>query len=130
MATWFKLLPLELAEVRNFKEPTGEVEPGEHQLGPISDELKAIHTLAFALAKEAEKQQLEAKYADTKEARDACNLRYEELARKAAALSHLFVVGLCEDFKCWDKQCIVLRKGWIAVWIEPPTNPLQFVLRQ
>ena len=130
MSTWFKLLSLELADIKTLKEPMTPVEPSDHQIGTISDELKALHTLSVMLKRESEKRELDAKYAENEEVKKALTSEACELRVKAITLSQIFVVGLCEDFGCWDKPYIALRKGFVAVWIDPPTSPFPMFFQQ
>lgn len=118
MSTWFKLLPLEIQEVDDLLEPTGQIKEGETIIGVVSDELKKLWTLSNAAKKTAELLQVELKYTQASGEERA---KISELLAKSRAMEMIFWVGAMDELQLWGHadQC-TMRVGWQVVEFKQP----------
>lgn len=115
MRPFLQLLPLELSQVKDFIDPESELESGDHVVGVMTDDQKALYTRGRYLAKESMEAlaalalgggQVEEKLAKSRELRD-----------KSQLLNHLFWITVQDHFDLWDKS-VGARKGFQIVWME------------
>ena len=119
MTTWLKLLPLELQQITDFREPSAEVGKNDNVVGVMSDDLKRLYTLWMVCTREAEQAKLNYRFSD--DLRDQCKSR--EYKFKADALRHIFWTCLNEEFNLWHKSMTSVRKGWQVCWSDVSDEP-------
>ncbi len=134
--TWLSLLPLELDSVLLIP-PKTAVQPGDHLLEPsveIPSDIAKLYSLYMATRKEADRLELELKYADPAEAPEITK-RYNRYTEAYHCLSGILWISVKDYFNLWDKTSIGIRKGGegslgIVIWSDsPPAGPMDFIRR-
>ncbi|GAI05743.1 unnamed protein product [marine sediment metagenome] len=114
MSTFIKLLPLELDEVKEYREPDMPVAEEDHIVGDMSESLKKLWTLWKQTAYTASSLTLQLRYGE----QNVSKGQIYELDAKAEALRGLFWIALNDEFELWDKIHVGVRKGFKVVWNE------------
>lgn len=115
------LLPMAVARVKDYREPTKEQIPEDTVIGTLKDEHKALYTLWLQTKKEADLKTVEANYADVAD-KEALNGKAYELASKAQLVYEAMWIAINDDFECWPKMYLQIRKGWVLVQAPPPKH--------
>ena len=118
MSTWFKLLPLDLQDVKELVEPIDEIKEGETVVGTVSEDLKKLWTLSRAGKKAAELLAVELSY--TPPGATPERAKASEQVSKARIMEMLFWIGVMDELQLWGhpEQC-GLRVGWQVVEFKP-----------
>lgn len=126
MSTFIRLLPLELQEVQEYKEPDMQVEKGDHIVGDMSDDLKKLYTLWRQFSYRASELTLQLEYGRQNVGKAEVN----EIKTKAEVLRDLFWIAVSDEFELWDRNRTGVRKGFKVVWSEEQRPDMPPFLRQ
>lgn len=118
MSTFIKLLPLELAEIKEFQEPTADVVKGDHVVGEMSEDLKKLWTLWKQSAYRASELSLQHRYGQ----QNVTKAQATEAETKAEVLNIIFWIAIHDEFSLWDKNSTGVRRGFKVVWSDE-THP-------
>lgn len=116
------LTELKTINLNNLMEPTGEIEPDDHAIGEIDDDLKRMYSLAKQWEKKAFESLLAARYASDNSMRASYMYRANELKDKNDLLMKMLWISIRDSFNLWGKPRIDIKKNWIAVWSNPPPS--------
>jgi len=120
MSTFLKLMPIALAEVKQYHEPTNEVAPEDTVIGVLENDHKALYTLWLQTKREADLKGVEARYESDPEERERMNGKAYELGAKAQCVYELMWIAINDHFGVWPKMFLMIRKGWVLVQTPPP----------
>ena len=126
MSTFIKLLPLELAEIKEFQEPTADIEDGDHVVGDMSEDLKKLWTLWKQSAYRASELKLQLRYGQ----QNVTKAQTTEAETKAEVLNIIFWIAIHDEFSLWDKESTGVRKGYKVVWSDEAHPGLPPFLRR
>jgi hypothetical protein len=117
------LLPMALSRVKEYREPTKEQTPEDTMIGNLKDEHKALYTLWLQTKKEADLKTVEANYETDPKEKEALSGKAYELAAKAQLVYEGMWIDINDEFECWAKMYLQIRKGWVLVQSPPPKQP-------
>lgn len=126
MSTFINLLPIELQEVEEYKEPDMNMEKGDHIVGDMSDDLKKLYTLWRQFSYRADELKLQLRYGR----QNVGKAEVAEISTKAEALRALFWIAVADEFELWDRGNTGVRKGYKVVWSEEQRPDMPPFLRQ
>lgn len=119
MSTWWKLIQLELDEIKNFTEPTGDVQPKETIIGEATEEIKKLYTMWQSVEKSAALEMLKYRYDGL--VTDEQKGKIIELKARASIVESLFWLAVNEEYNLWPHDATSgIRKGWHVVEFERP----------
>lgn len=114
MSTFIKLLPLEMDEVKEYREPDMELREKDHVVGDMSDSLKKLWTLWKQTAYRADELKLQLRYGE----QNTSVGQARELESKAQVIRDIFWIAVNDEFELWGKLRVGVRKGFKVVWNE------------
>jgi len=117
MSTFIKLLPLELADIHEYREPDREIAPEDNIAGDMSPNLMKLYTLSLIYARRYAEAKIELVYGKPNNDQNLA-ARAAELDQKTKALVEIFWIAVKDEFSLWDKENIGVRKGFKIVWFE------------
>ncbi len=127
MSVWLKVLPVELASIADYIEPSREIDnQSDHEVGTMTDEQKKLYTRWIDLERSAAQYSLNAQYERDNEKRRTAFLRREELSAKSEVLQAIFWIDVKDHFQLWNRSSIGVRRGFIVVWSEREGPPQDF----
>jgi len=126
MSTFIKLIPLDLAEIKEFKEPDMPVTEGDHVVGDMGEDLKKLWTLWKQSAYRASELKLQLRYGQ----QNVTKAQVNEAMIKARAINDIFWIALSDEFGLWDKNSTGVRQGYKVVWSDETAPDLPDFLRR
>ena len=117
-------LGMELENIGELREPDQAVGEGDHAVGEAPPIVRKLYTVATAMEEAKVRMALDARYTRDEVERQSLYDRVAEVDSKEAIIRALFWLILNQLYpETWRKP-LGLRRGWIVVWLDPPTNML------
>ena len=104
MATWLRLLPLELdgVDIDGVAEPENPLNDGDNVIGDMDDTCKKLYALYLFNMQAADKLAVEARYCKDKDKRKELTAGSYKSSMLAYALYQIMFMEIRDQFKCWD----------------------------
>lgn len=127
MSTFIKMIPLELDEIKEYREPGMALEGTDHIIGDMSDTLKKLWTLWKQVQYSAAELGIKLQCGE----QDISQAKICEMEAKSEVLRALFWIAVADEFDVWDKGHLGVRQGYKVVWSDkPPEGMLPPFFRQ
>lgn len=131
MSTFLKLLPMELADIKesNYIQPGATLGKDDQEIGVMSDFCKQLWTLGKQMEKDAMQHHLDSHYCNDKGKQVELQTKENELAAKSETLKSLMWIAIKDELGLWDKH-IGIREGFKIVVMPDESDDIPPIIRR
>jgi|SRR3989344_2526532 len=113
---WIESLPKELDEIKEFIDPTVEIESNDIVVGDATNEMKRLYTLSRKYEEIFTRMAVEARYAKNENEQIKAIKKATEANQKRETLLEIFWICIKDYFELWGKNSVGIRKGYKIIW--------------
>ena len=113
---WIEFLPKELDEIKEFIDPTVEIESNDIVVGDATNEMKRLYTLSRKYEEIFTRMAVEARYAKNENEQIKAIKKATEANQKRETLLEIFWICIKDYFELWGKNSVGIRKGYKIIW--------------
>lgn len=125
MTTFIELLPLELREITDYREPPYELEKSDHEVGVMTEDLKKLFTLWNNTMHSTITLKAELQFGNVANEKES-SMKLDELVMRVDVLQRIFWFCVRAEYELWDKDSVGVRRGFVVVWGDRDPNDSPF----